>query len=181
MKIDNPWKRISTRLVYRNPWITVREDQVVSPTGVGGIYGVVEPRVAVGVVALTEQNEVYLVGQYRYPTEVYSWEIPEGGAEDGEDPRVAAERELREETGIVASSWEVLGAEIHLSNCYTSERAYLFIARGLSEGISAPDETEVLKVRKLPFKDVLTMVERGEIYDGLTLIAILSVARILAI
>lgn len=181
MKIVNPWKRISGRRVYENPWIKVREDQVISPTGKLGIYGVVEARVATGVVALTSADEVYLVGQYRYPTDIYSWEIPEGGGDDGEAPLATAQRELREETGLIATRWEQLGGEVHVSNCFTNERAYLYLARELVEGSSQPDDTEVLQIKKIPFIECVRMVETGEIVDGLTVIAILRAARLLGV
>lgn len=181
MTSKNPWTRMSSRLVYENAWIRVREDQVVSPTGSPGIYGVVESRLAVGIVALTSDNCIYIVGQYRYPTDVYSWEIPEGGGEDSESPLQAAQRELSEETGITASSWEQLGGEVHLSNCFTAERAFLFLARDLHQGDAKPDDTEQLAVRKIPIQEALQMVERGLVYDGLTIIAILRVARLLGV
>jgi ADP-ribose pyrophosphatase len=177
MTAHNPWKRLSTRIVYENPWIRVREDQVISPTGKPGIYGVVEPRIATGVVALSEDQHIALVGQYRYPVDQYSWEIPEGGSEIGEDPLAAAQRELREETGISATQWERLGGEVHLSNCFSSERGVLFLARGLSFGESQPDHTEVLKVRSVSVREALTMVDDGEIKDSLSIIAILRLAR----
>ncbi len=179
MSERNPWERLSSRLVYRNPWITVREDQVVSPRGARGIYGVIETRLATGVVALTEKFEICLVGQYRYPTEEYSWEIPEGGANVGESGLDAIKRELREETGLEASLWERLGGEVHLSNCFSAERGELFLARELQQGESAPDETELLKVRWVPFSEALQMVDRGEIKDSLSIIGILRASRFL--
>jgi ADP-ribose pyrophosphatase len=181
MTVRNPWTRISTRLIYENAWIRVREDQVLSPSGKPGIYGVVEPRIAVGVVALTDSQEIFLVGQYRYPLDVYSWEIPEGGGEEDESALVSAQRELQEEAGIIATSWEPLGGEVHVSNCYTSERGYLFLARGLTLVASAPDDTEELALKKIPFREALAMVERGEITDSLSIIAILRTARILGV
>jgi len=102
---QNPWQTKSSRLVYENAWIRVREDQVTCPDGQPGIYGVVETRIATGVIALTPQHEIYLVGQFRYPTGEYSWEIIEGGTEDGEEPLAAAKRELQEEAGLVARTW----------------------------------------------------------------------------
>jgi 8-oxo-dGTP pyrophosphatase MutT (NUDIX family) len=159
----------------------VREDQVLAPSGKPGIYGVVEPRLAVGVVALTDQHEIFLVGQYRYPLDVYSWEIPEGGGEENESALVTAQRELQEEAGIIAASWEPLGGEVHISNCYTSERGYLFLARDLTSVTAAPDETEELALKKIPFRDALSMVEDGVITDSLSIIAILRTARILGV
>src|SRR5918998_3074540 len=111
----NPWLTVSSRRVYDNPWITIREDQVIRPDGEPGIYGVVHfKNIAVGVLAV-EGEFVYLVGQYRYPLDSYSWEIPEGGCPEGEDPLDAARRELEEETGLRARRWEKMG-EAHLSN-----------------------------------------------------------------
>ncbi len=181
MSEGNPWKRVGTRLIYENPWMTLREDQVISPTGKPGIYSVVDTRVATGVVAMNDSQEIYLVGQYRYPTDVYSWEIPEGGADPGENPLDAIKRELREETGVVAESWHPLGGELHLSNCVTSEKAYLYLAKGLTQGEMSPDETEVLKVKRVPFSKSLEMVETGEIVDCLSVIAILRVARMMGL
>jgi ADP-ribose pyrophosphatase len=181
MKDKKPWTRVSSRLVYENPWIKVREDQVIAPTGKPGIYGVVESRLAVGVVAISDDNVIHLVGQHRYPNDVYSWEIPEGGGEQGESPLQAAQRELREETGLEAASWEQLGGEIHLSNCFTAERAFLFLARDLRQLKESPDETELLAHQKVPLREAVQMVERGEIYDGLTIIALLRIARLLGV
>jgi len=176
-KEDNPWRTLSTRVAYRNHWITVREDQVIRPDGTPGIYGVVEARRAIGVVALTVDREIYLIGQYRYAMEQYSWEIIEGGAEKGEQAQAAAARELQEEAGLAASEWSSLGAEIHLSNCHSSEVAQLFVARGLREVPSSPEGTEVLACRRLPLSVALEMVYSGEIKDALTIIALYRIAH----
>ncbi|NLF25865.1 MAG: NUDIX hydrolase [Deltaproteobacteria bacterium] len=177
MTYSNPWKKLASRIVYSNPWITLREDQVIRPDGQTGIYGVVDTRVATGVLALTPQNELYLVGQYRYPTDEYSWEIVEGGAEHNEDPCEAAKRELREEAGLIASEWRELGGEIHLSNCVTSEVARLYVAWGLTKTDSAPEGTEVLQIKHLPFSECLALVLNGEIKDAMSIIGILRLAQ----
>lgn len=175
----NPWTTLRSRIVYQNPWIRVREDDVIRPDGTEGIYGVVETKVATGVVALTEANEVYLVGQYRYTTKNYSWELIEGGAGEGEDPLAAAQRELREEAGLIASEWQSLGEEIHTSNCLTAEVAKIYIARGLTQTAPDPDPTEVLQVKKVPFAEALRMVDDGEIKDAVSIIGIFRAARLL--
>lgn len=173
----NPWKTLSSRAIYSNPWISVREDQVIRPDGQPGIYGVVETRIAAGVLALTPEDELYLVGQYRYTMDAYSWEIIEGGTDPGEGPLEAAKRELQEEAGLAAEHWEALGGEIHVSNCHSSERGYVFIARGLSQVASCPDATEELQLRKVPFEEALRMVQQGEITDAIAMIGILLYAQ----
>ena len=177
MPMQNPWRRCSSRTVYQNPWITVREDAVIRPDGQPGIYGVVMARTATGVLAMTEDDEVYLVGQYRYTLDAYSWEIIEGGADPGEDALTAVQRELREEAGLEAAHWEPLGHELWLSNCYTDERAHLFVARGLRQVQAEPEPTEILQVRKAPFDEALRMVITGEIKDAVSVMAILLYAR----
>jgi len=177
MTEKNPWKTLSTKTVYENPWIHVREDQVVRPDGKTGIYGVVSTRIATGVVALTEQNEIYLVGQYRYPTNMYSWEIIEGGSEKNEEALSAAKRELEEEAGLVADEWSELGHEFHLSNCFSSEIGRVFIAQKLRKVKSNPDATEILELKKVPFLEALRMVDSGEIVDAVTIIALFRLQR----
>ena len=147
------------------------------PDGKTGIYGVVSARPATGVVTLDEEGRTTLVGQYRYPLDVYSWEIPEGGAEAGESPLEAARRELREEAGLVAERWEPLGGPVHLSNCFTAEVGHLFLARGLGPTAATPDGTEVLRVVTVPFREALARVDSGEITDAMSVIGILRAAR----
>lgn len=173
MSEENPWKTLSTKAIYQNPWISVREDQVIRPDGMPGIYGVVETRIATGVVALTETDDIYLVGQYRYATEMYSWEIIEGGADHGEEPLLAAKRELAEEAGLEAAEWSQLGGELHLSNCHSSEVGYLYVARNLKQVPSNPEGTEVLKIKKVPFQEALADVYAGKIVDAMSVIGIL--------
>lgn len=167
----NPWRVLSTRAVYENSWISVREDGVIRPDGEAGIYGVVHfKNVAVGVLAV-EDEHIYLVGQYRYPLGKFSWEIPEGGCGEGEDPLSAARRELAEETGLSARHWEKLG-EAHLSNSTTDELAVWFLATGLARGASRPDGTERLTVRRVRFDDALRMCLAGVITDAISQMAI---------
>ncbi len=178
MKNDlNPWKTVGTRLVYQNEWISVREDSVLRPDGSPGIYGVVDTRIATGVIALTTKQEVYLIGQWRYPLERYSWEIVEGGTDEGELPLDAIKRELKEEAGLVAKEWQQLGGEVHLSNCFSSERALLYVASDLQKVPSEPDATEVLQVKKVPLSECLAMIDSGEITDAMSVIGLLRLQQ----
>lgn len=169
----NPWRTTSSKEVYENDWIRVREDAVVRPDGLPGVYGVVHfKNVAVGVLAV-EGDEVYLVGQYRYPLGAYFWEIPEGGCPEGEDPLEAAKRELEEETGLRAERW-VRGGEAHLSNSVSDEYAVWFLATGLTQGEQRPEGSERITVRRVKLDEALSMALGGRITDALSLLAILS-------
>lgn len=172
----NPWRTHEARTVYDNPWIRVTEYRVTRPAGGAGIYGVVHMKhVATGVVALEENGQVWLVGQWRYTLGAYSWEIPEGGAAPGEDPLVAAKRELLEETGMEAETWTPLQT-LHTSNCVTDEVAHIYLARGLRRvGDPRPDPTEVLRVRCVPLTEALRMVRVGEITDAVSVAGLLRV------
>ncbi|MCC6178981.1 MAG: NUDIX hydrolase [Chloroflexi bacterium] len=169
----NPWQRRSSRPIYENPWIAVREDQVIRPDGNPGIYGVVHfQHWAIGVVPLTDDGDTFLVGQYRYTLDHYSWEIPEGGGEMTETPLEAARRELLEEAGIEAATWTYLG-EAHLSNSATDEVGAVFLAEGLTLGQARPDGTEDLQLRRVPFAEAVGMALTGEISDALAVVGLL--------
>ncbi len=171
----NPWHTLASKQVYDNPWIQVREDRVIRPDGAPGIYGVVHYKnIAVGVLPI-EEDHIYLVGQYRYPLESYSWEIPEGGCPEGEEPLFAAQRELKEETGLEARRWRMLG-EAYLSNSVADEYAVWFLATGLVPGEWRPEGAERLTVRRVPLREALAMALDGEITDALSLLAIMSYA-----
>jgi 8-oxo-dGTP pyrophosphatase MutT (NUDIX family) len=169
----NPWKKLSSRIYYENPWIRVREDQVIRPDGLPGIYGVVEfKNRAVGVVPVEDDGSVWLVGQYRYPLNAYSWEIPEGGCPEPESPEATARRELREETGMTAGKIELV-ATSHLSNSVSDELGYLFRATDLIHGENDPEGTERLTVRRFEWSEICRMLKAGEITDSLSVMGLL--------
>jgi 8-oxo-dGTP pyrophosphatase MutT (NUDIX family) len=174
---DNPWRRVSRRIGYENPWVKVYHDDVIRPDGQPGIYGVVHfGHLAIGVVPLDlERDEVLLVGQYRYTLDHYSWEIPEGGGDLDEDPEAAARRELVEETGYRGGDWREL-CRAELSNSVTDEITVLFVATGLVAGEAMPEGTEQLQVRWVAFDEVMAMIRRGEIADAMTILAMQQLA-----
>ena len=175
-KFSNPWQTVASRVVYDNSWIRVRHDDVIRPDGQQGVYGVVHYKnKAIGVLPVDGEGYTYLVGQYRYTLDVYSWEIPEGGCAEGEAPLEAAKRELLEETGLVASEWKPLGIA-HLSNSVSDEEAIYYLATGLTQREAQPEGTEKLEVRRVPFAAALRMAMAGEITDALSIMAIMRYA-----
>lgn len=171
----NPWKTLSSEEKYDNNWISVTEHQVINPSGGEGIYGKVHfKNLAIGVLPLDAGQNTWLVGQYRYPLKAYSWEIPEGGGPLNIAPEISARRELAEETGLVAGSLKEI-QRMHLSNSVSDELAIIYLAQDLTEGKSAPEETEDLQIAKLPFTDAYKMVLDGKITDSMSVAAILKV------
>jgi 8-oxo-dGTP pyrophosphatase MutT (NUDIX family) len=171
----NPWQTLSEKKIYKNPWISLTEYQVINPGGGEGIYGKVHfKNLAIGILVLDNDFSTWLVGQHRYPLNQFSWEIPEGGGPLEEDPLKSAQRELLEETGISASSWVEI-QRMHLSNSVSDELAIIYLARDLSFGESNPEETEQLTIKKIQFDEAYNMVMSGEITDSMSVAAILKV------
>lgn len=171
-----PWTTASSRPAYANPWIRVREDVAVLPDGRTTIYGVVECAAAVGVLPFVDRDNVLLVGQYRYVAQGFFWEIPTGASHAGESLEATAQRELAEEAGYEAGRLIPLG-DFHTSKSILQETAHLYLAEDLRPATRAPDHTEFIERRVLPFAEVIAMVERGEIKDSMTIVAVLHAAR----
>ncbi|HKI54949.1 MAG TPA: NUDIX hydrolase [Anaerolineales bacterium] len=172
-----PWKTLSSRPIYKNPWSSVREDIAEMPNGKTTVYGVVEIGEAVGVLPFVDDSNVVLVRQYRYVfDENNRWEMPTGGVKDGESLLDAAHRELREETGFDAEQLEQINT-YYTSKSVMYEIAHLYIGRHLTQVQAMPDETEFLEVETFPFDEVLQMVLKSEIRDSMTVIAVLLAAR----
>ncbi|PVD53517.1 DNA mismatch repair protein MutT [Terrimonas sp.] len=176
---NNPWKVLDEHNIYDNPWIGLKEYTVINPSGGKGIYGkVFFKNGAIGIIPLDEACNTWLVGQYRFPINKYSWEIPEGGGELHVDPLSSARRELLEETGLKAERWDKI-LEMHLSNSVTDEKAIVYVARTLSQHAPQPEETEQLIIKKIPFAHAFEMVINGEITDAISVAAILKLNYLL--
>ena len=170
-----PWTILSQKEVYENPWIKLTHHEVLTPAQTPGIYGLIHYKnLAIGVVPVDAEGHTYLVGQYRFPLDAYSWEIPEGGGLHGIDPLKSAARELREETGLVARRWRKI-LEADLSNSVSDERAVVYLAWGLTPGESEPEVTEELVVKRVPLAEAFRMVEAGEIRDALSVLSLQAV------
>ncbi|WP_461535698.1 NUDIX domain-containing protein [Spongorhabdus nitratireducens] len=174
-----PWKRLNSRIAYENPWIQVRHEEVITPGGTEGIYGVVSMKGrAVGIIPLDEQNNTWLVRQFRYTINEPTWEIPKGSAEPKESRKQGAIRELKEETGLVAGQLQTL-MHIHTSISCTDEATEIFIARNLGLGKPEPDDTEDITVHKLPLKQAIQMALSGEITDSISIAALLKLSSLI--
>lgn len=172
--VIGPWRINSKRDVFENPWIKVTDHDVTHPDGSPGEYGVVRfKNIAIGVLPISAEGNVPLVGQHRFPLDRYSWELPEGGGPVDIDPLQSAKRELAEETGLSAASWAPLSA-FDISNSVTDERAICFLAWDLTDGAAAPEPSEALTIKWVSYKDLLEMVMTGEVTDSLTIVMALT-------
>ena len=172
---SNPWKTIREEVRYENDWIRVEHHEVLKPSGQPGIYGKVHfKNTAIAVLPIDQEGNTYLVGQYRYTIQDYSWELPEGGCLH-ELPLEAAKRELVEETGLIAEKWTFLG-EHYLSNSVTDEKSVMFLAQDLHVSQANPEDTEVLKIKKIPIQAAIQMALHGEIKDILSVTTLLTYA-----
>jgi 8-oxo-dGTP pyrophosphatase MutT (NUDIX family) len=171
----NPWKTTRITEAYENDWIRLEHHDVIKPNGKPGIYGKVHfKNQAIAILPIDAEGNTYLVGQYRYTIDAYSWELPEGGCQN-ESSLDAAKRELKEETGLIASHWTHLG-ENYLSNSVTDEKAIMYLAEGLIQSESEPEDTEQLQLKKIPVKDAIAMALNGEIKDILSITTLLTYA-----
>lgn len=172
---SNPWTTNRVTPVYESPWIKLEHHEVINPAGNPGTYSVVGfKKLAVGILPLDEEGYTWIVGQYRYPLQTYSWEIPEGGGERNVPPIESAKRELLEETGVIAHHWEFIQF-MQMSNSASDEVAYIFLATGLEYTKAQPDEDEKLTIRKIHFDELYERVLSGEIQDSITVAAVLKV------
>jgi 8-oxo-dGTP pyrophosphatase MutT (NUDIX family) len=174
----NPWQILDSEVKYENNWIQVLHQNVLNPSGGKGIYGTVNfKNIAVGIVPIDQDGNIWLVGQYRFPLNEYSWEIPEGGCPTGEEVLDTAKRELKEETGLIAQEWKLI-SKLHTSNSVCNEVAYIYLAEGITQTESQPEETEQLQVKKVTLKEALIMVMDDKITDSMSVAGILKVARL---
>ncbi len=177
--MKNPWKILSSKSKYKTPWIEVVHHDVITPGGSNGIYGCVNfQNLAVGVITLDEDYNTWLVGQFRFPLQKYTWEIPEGGCPLDELPLDAAKRELKEEVGLTAKDWKLI-QEMDLSNSATDEVSFTYLARDITIGEPCQDENEDITIKKLSFMEVYQMVLNGEIRDAISVAGILKVKQML--
>lgn len=171
---ENPWTTKSSEVQYDNPWIKITEHKVLNAAGNDGIYGTVHfKNLAIGIIPLDENYNTWLVGQYRYPLNKYSWEICEGGGKHDTPAIDSAKRELMEELGLKAQQWQEI-MQMHLSNSVTDELGIIYIAKELEQFDPEPGEDEVLAIKKIPFNEAYDMVMHGEITDSLSIAGILK-------
>lgn len=175
--MKNPYRTLSSRITYKNPWITVREDKVILPNGQPGMYGVVETAPTVFVVAVSD-GQVYLQKMFRYPVQAWGLEVCSGSIDKGEEPLVAGKRELMEETGLTAEKWKLLGA-YHAVNGYADTHAYFYLVEEITEDstFQPPAAEAITEIIKVPLSEVEQLISNGQISDGQSAFALLLVLQ----
>lgn len=175
-----PWQRLTSKTVYENPWIRINHEEVITPAGTPGIYGMIHMKNrALAIVPLDREGNTRLVGQFRYALNEYSWELPMGGGKLDQPLLSCAQRELKEETGLHGGDWRPL-MKLHTSNSVTDEEGYVFLAQNLIQGEQELEDSESdLVVKSIPLNDAVAMVMRGEITDAISVAALLTVEKVL--
>lgn len=179
MKKNGPWKIKSSKQVYKNPWISVREDQVIRPDGKDGIFGVVEMNPGISVIAMDDENNVYLGKEFHYISGEYSVEATNGAIDNNETPLQAAKRELKEEHGIIAKDWIDLGFVRPFTEIIKS-KSYLFFAKDISFVNNEQEGTETIKSIKINFDEAVKMVLEGKITHSPSCVLILKAKEYLS-
>ena len=174
--MNNPFTLISTKHIYDNPWIAVREDTVIRPWGKEGIFGIVTMQDGVTIIAVDNANNVITTNEFAYAIHSYSLEWVSGGIDHDESPLECAKRELKEETGYEANEWIDLGY-IDPFTSIIRARNILFLARDLKLWSMNPDEWEILNVGKIAYKKALEMVMNSEISHWASVVAILKAQK----
>lgn len=167
---------VDSEILYSGRVITLRIDKVRTPEGKTHAFETISHNDAVTILPFDPDNKVWFVRQYRHPAGNYLLELPAGVAETGEDPRVSAMRELREEIGMAAGSLEKLGG-FWMAPGYSTEYMHVFVARNLYESPLPGDEDESIEIEKIDFNTALNMAETGQFEDSKTLIALLWASR----
>lgn len=166
-----PWRTLGSREVYHNPWLIVREYDVIRPDGTRGIYGVVDPGANVTIVALENDETIWLIHEFSYPLQRLRWILPSGRVEPDEAPLQAAQRELAEEVGLRAAVWTHLGA-LSLSGGISSQVSHIYLAQSLQRGTAAPEVTEQIESRQMPLRQAYDACLSGTLSDASAVLAI---------
>jgi 8-oxo-dGTP pyrophosphatase MutT (NUDIX family) len=172
---DTPWKTLDSRIVYQNPWMKVYEDKTQMPNGSEGIYGFVDGKSGVFIIALADDNKIYIIESFRHPTQRWQWELPSGGIEDGLSPLEAAKHELAEELGITAEKWTHINKYTPSHNGFMKDTQDVFVAEKLQLGKTHVEDFESIRAVKTVSPDELTaMIKDGTLADGQSLAALMQ-------
>ena len=174
----NPFTLISTKKVYENPWISVREDAVQRPNGSEWIFGIVSIQSGANVVIVDEKNNIYLNHEYAYGLWGYEYRIPWWGIDSWETPLEWAQREILEEVGIIAHEWISLGSFRPLTTVLDTVE-HIFVARDIEHRETEHEDGEVIKIIKMPYEKALEMVMNSEIVHASSVVAILKAQKYL--
>jgi 8-oxo-dGTP pyrophosphatase MutT (NUDIX family) len=176
----SPFQLCSSKDVYRNPWIAVREDRVIRPGGGEGIFGVVTMNPGSTILAVTKEQDVFLTREFKYAIQRSTLELVSGALNPGEEPLAAAKRELEEEVGLRAHRWIKAGTIDPFTTVIDSPN-HMFIALDLERSQQNLDPGEVLNIETVPLRDAIAMVLNGEITHGASCVLILKASHLLGV